>query len=78
MLRSDLVVAYSSVVCRQQGIKLMEFIWFVFLEDLRKLNLKEAASALRRLSLYLQEQKFLQQPAGRRLEMYDASSYDRA
>ena len=41
-------------------------------------GLEDARSAVRRLRQYLQGQEFLKEPAGRKLEMYDSSSYDRA
>lgn len=64
--------------CRAQAMKLLEFIWFDFLGGLAQKNSKEAASAVSRLTQYLQDQRWLQPPPGRELEMFDASTYDRA
>lgn len=49
-----------------------------FLQTIISKGLEEARSAVRRIRQYLQTQEFTREPAGRRLEMYDASTYDRA
>lgn len=41
-------------------------------------GMEDARSAVRRLRQYLVDQEFLRPPQGRKLEMFDASSYDRA
>jgi hypothetical protein len=49
-----------------------------FIEEIIQKGMEDARSAVRRLRQYLQSREFLKEPPGRKLEMYDASSYDRA
>lgn len=49
-----------------------------FINEIVQKGMEDARSSVRRLRQYLQGQEFLKEPPGRKLEMYDASSYDRA
>ena len=59
-------------------MKLMQYIWQCYLPELVEKNEEDAASAVSRLKMYLEDQKYLREPEGRRLQMNDASSHDRA
>lgn len=49
-----------------------------FVDSIIQRGLEDARSAVRRLRQYLQDQEYTREPPGRKLIMYDASSYDRA
>jgi len=66
------------MVYRKQLVKVLMFVDQCFIEEIIQRGLEDARSAVRRLRQYLQSQEFLREPPGRKLEMYDASTYDRA
>lgn len=66
------------MLCRHQFVKLLMYIDQHFVNEIIERGLEDARSAVRRLRQYLQGQEFLREPLGCKLEMYDASSYDRA
>ena len=59
-------------------MKLLMYIDQCFIEEIIQKGMEDARSAVRRLRQYLQGQEYLKAPPGRKLEMYDSSSYDRA